>query len=241
MSKLILCEGKTDAILISYYFERVCGWTHKNAPKNLWIKTDESKGESACWYKKDNDSLLICGVGGKDNFGSFFQEKINNSIVDSTAFTRIAVVTDRDDRSEQSIIQSAQCIFKPVINLVVHNQWITNQFENSYGQKIYLDFLLLAIPEDSQGALETLLLDAISENPEDKEIVFRCKSYVEDIAPIAQKYLAKNRLKLKAMLGVTWAIQYPEKIFSYMDQQIRSVRWEDSKLLEKCFHELIQI
>ena len=29
MNKLILCEGKSDAIFLSYYLSCVCGWTHK--------------------------------------------------------------------------------------------------------------------------------------------------------------------------------------------------------------------
>jgi len=36
MNKMILCEGKTDAILLSYYLKKTCGWTHRNAPKSLW-------------------------------------------------------------------------------------------------------------------------------------------------------------------------------------------------------------
>jgi len=76
MNKLILCEGKTDAILLSYYLEKTCGWTHRNAPKSLAIKADEYKGESAYWYRKEDTSLLICGVGGRDKFSIFFKDKI---------------------------------------------------------------------------------------------------------------------------------------------------------------------
>ncbi len=28
MNRLILCEGKTDAVLLSYYLEKTCGWMH---------------------------------------------------------------------------------------------------------------------------------------------------------------------------------------------------------------------
>lgn len=75
MSKLILCEGKTDAILLSYYLEKVCGWTHRNALKNLSIQADEMKGESAYWYKKDNETLLICGVGARTSLEHSFAKK----------------------------------------------------------------------------------------------------------------------------------------------------------------------
>ncbi|WP_139132182.1 hypothetical protein [Fusibacter sp. 3D3] len=91
------------------------------------------------------------------------------------------------------------------------------------------------------GALETLLLEAISEKEEDRAIVERSISYIDEIHPIASKYLSKNRLKLKACLGVTWAIQYPEKLFSFIDEQIRSVKWEESKVLERCFEQLKSI
>ncbi|GAU79903.1 hypothetical protein F3D3_4568 [Fusibacter sp. 3D3] len=117
---------------------------------------------------------MICGVGGKDNFRSFFSDKIQSAMVDS-------------------------------------------------------------------GALETLLLEAISEKEEDRAIVERSISYIDEIHPIASKYLSKNRLKLKACLGVTWAIQYPEKLFSFIDEQIRSVKWEESKVLERCFEQLKSI
>lgn len=241
MNKLILCEGKTDAILLSYYLEKTCEWTHRNAPKGLNIKADETKGESVYWYHKENESLLICGVGGKDNFGSFFKDKIQSAMVDSSAFTKIAVVTDRDDRHEKSIVDSLLTSLNPIIANIENDKWISNRYENSYNQESNVDFLLVIIPSENEGALETLLLEAISENEEDKAIVERSISYVDEIQPIASKYLSKNRLKLKACLGVTWAIQYPEKLFSFIDEQIRSVKWEESKVLERCFEQLKSI
>lgn len=238
MNKLILCEGKTDAVLLSYYLEKTCGWTHRNAPKNLNIKTDEIKGESAYWYHKEDESLLICGVGGKGNFGSFFREKILPAMVDSSAFSKISVVTDRDDRVEQSIIDSFCASFRPIITSIMNDTWVTNIYENSYKQHASVDFLLVVIPTDREGALETLLMEAISEKEYDKVIVTRSIAYVDEIQPIAAEYIHKNRLKLKSCLGVTWAIQYPEKLFSFIDEQIRSVKWEESRVLDQCFQQL---
>jgi len=241
MNKLILCEGKTDAILLSYYLECTCGWTHRNAPKSLAIKADEVKGESAYWYRKNEESLLICGVGGKNNFGSFFIKKILPTMVDSGAFSKIAVVTDRDDQEEQSILDSFRSSIRPIINNAESDIWVSNNYENSYKQEAFVDFLLLIIPADKEGVLETLLLDAISENEYDKTIVKRSIAYANEIQPLADEYIHKNRLKLKACLGVTWAIMYPEKIFSFIDDQIRSVKWEESQVLAQCFQQLKNI
>ena len=66
MNKIILCEGETDAILLSYYLDKVAGWKFcKKGPADIAIKTDTFE-QSANWYQKDEDRLLICAVGGKD-------------------------------------------------------------------------------------------------------------------------------------------------------------------------------
>lgn len=74
------------------------------------------------------------------------------------------------------------------------------------------------------------MLEAISENPYDKNIVNKVKIFLKQIRDEASKYISSSRLELKAYLGVTWAIQYPEKVFSLIDQQIKSVNWENHKL-----------
>ena len=39
MNNLILCEGETDAILLSYYLQRTCGWRFvKKSPPGVNIK-----------------------------------------------------------------------------------------------------------------------------------------------------------------------------------------------------------
>lgn len=92
-----------------------------------------------------------------------------------------------------------------------------------------------------QGALETLLLDSISEDPYDAAIVSKAGGFVEEMQETASRYIDSNRKKLKAHLGVTWAIQYPEKVFKLMNEQIISVPWEKSKVLHDCIRELLSI
>ena len=245
MINLILCEGKTDAIFLSYYLEQTCGWTHKfpkeAIPKEFTIKPSTKKGESVEWYRKADNFLLICGVGGKDNFGSFINSKVVPAMIDGNVFSKIAIVTDRDDREESSIYQSFQSMLKPIVSNVADNVWTDNHYANSFGQEKVVDFLLLIIPSDKEGALETTLMDAIAEVEYDRAIVESSTKFVASIAPIASKYIGKNRLKLKACLGVIWSIQSPEKIFSFIDEQIRMVKWEDSELISQCFSKLREI
>ena len=37
MNTIILCEGKTDAILIGYYIDKLCGFAHTNEKVNREI------------------------------------------------------------------------------------------------------------------------------------------------------------------------------------------------------------
>lgn len=102
-------------------------------------------------------------------------------------------------------------IFSPVVTEIEQNLWVENIYTDRFGQEQPLSFLALIIPGAQEGALENLLMEAISEDPYDREIVTRSAKFIEEVSPYAQKYIKKRRLKLKARLGVTWAIQSPEK------------------------------
>ena len=245
MNKLILCEGKTDAVFISYYLEIVHGWTHKfehsRLQKAFKEGADRTRGESIEWYRKDEDYLLICAVGGRENFNKFIKNKILPAMIDSSLFSRIAIVTDRDDRDEQRICESVRSFFEPMTLSCKNNVWMKSTYQNSYSEKVGFEFLLLIIPPDKEGALEIVFMDAISENDYDRVIVEKAKSYVEDVEPFASRYINKNRLKPKACLGVVWATQFPENTFVLIDDQIRSVNWSKFDIIEKCFKELMRI
>ena len=241
MNKLILCEGETDAILLSYYLGKVSGWMFcKKPPAGIDIKTDSFQ-ESANWYSKGEDRLLICAVGGKTNMASFFKNKILNPIINAGAFSRVALVLDRDDKTINSMESHASAVFRPVISSMINNKWIRNTYVDAYGIEQTVEALLVAIPTEHQGALETLMMDSISENPYDAEIVKKAGLFVKEMRDIASKYIDSNRKEIKAHLGVTWAVQYPEKVFKLMNEQIRSVKWEDSAILHQCFEQLEEI
>lgn len=244
MNKLILCEGETDAILLSYYLQRTCGWTFsKRAPAGVNIKAEKIHGESANWYQKDEDHLLICAVGSKDRFQCFFEEKIAQPLQTSgtAVFSKIALIIDHDDDPEEKIVRRVRKELPLIARNARHNAWTAHNYKNGYGETQQLDFLLLIIPGDQEGALESLLLDVISEDPYDKNIVEKSKVFVDGLASEASRYIGKRRLVLKARLGVTWAIQSPQKVFQFIDEQLRSTPWEKSEVLWKTFEKIREI
>lgn len=85
------------------------------------------------------------------------------------------------------------------------------------------------------------MLNAISENPYDRNIVEQTKKFVQQMRMEAGQYILTDRLQLKAHLGVTWAVQFPEKVFSRIDEQIKNVQWEKYEILQQCFEMLKEI
>lgn len=238
MNRVLLCEGVTDAILLSYYLEKVSGWKYCKGPKNLEIKT-KNRNESVNWYRKGEEYLLICGVGGKNNFAKFFETRIKNPIFMSDAFQKIVFVTDRDERADSEIIN--ELYTEDMLKNLEDRRWRNNIYRNAYEMEKMLEVLLVVIPKESQGALETVMLEAIAEDPYDRNIIEKVDDFMQQMSKEAEKYLSTERLQLKAKLGVTWAVQFPEKVFSRIDEQIRNVEWENSELLKRIFRELEEI
>ena len=75
MNSIILCEGRTDAILLSYYLGRVYGWCYSKKPPKAYTRIEADSNQEVNWYKKNDDYLLIYGVGGKDNFTELFRRR----------------------------------------------------------------------------------------------------------------------------------------------------------------------
>lgn len=114
-------------------------------------------------------------------------------------------------------------------------------YTNEFGMEKTFLALLVVIPQEQQGALETAMLAAIAEDPYDKRIVEKTGAFASRMREEASRYISTDRLKLKAHLGLTWAVQYPEKVFSRIDEQIRNVEWEKSETLQLCFAALVDI
>lgn len=244
MMRIILCEGETDAILLGYYLSNMAGWKFNKKPKAL--KFQFSLQDNKCFFPYQNDKgeeLFICGVGGKDSFKKFFETYLYDVIWLSpgqeTEF-KLAIVTDRDDGGIQEIENSILEQIK-IIDELENNAWKQNIFKNSFGEQAIIDTLLIAIPKDKEGALENLLMDALSEDKYDANVVEICKQFVVDKHDEISKYVSTERLKIKAQLGVTLSIMNPDKAFHMFVEHINSIQWEKSQVLKENFSKLLEI
>ena len=147
----------------------------------------------------------------------------------------------RGDRNVNEIRNSLLLSMGDFFDDIRDREWCSNSYQDGYGIAQSLELLLVVIPKEHLGALETVLLDAISEEPYDKNIVEKATVFVRKMRLEASKYIGSDRLQLKAQLGVTWAVQFPEKVFSRIDEQIKNVQWEKYEVLRECFSSLEKI
>lgn len=238
---LILCEGETDQVLISSYLEQVEGWRffrYKNSP---------FPEDRVAWYKKPDPDGAILGVwqvGGHD-FAEpirkiFRREKLEAGV------ERVAVVTDHDDEDAETgrldevfrtICEEAEMCFEN--GGFEAGRWYSFPVKNGFGDDS-IDAAYLLVPKAEIGALETFMLDALSEQDESKrEVVDRAREFVDNFK--SDVYLQRRREKTKAKLGVSLAVFSPDKVFTTMEELIDSVNWGDFELSHKQFALLREI
>ena len=246
MIRIVLCEGETDATLLGLYLEKTTLWQY-NADRKPKLKinipqTVPASNKKSFNYIKGSEQLIICAVGGKDNFGGFFMQYVYPMIkaahLEETNF-RIALMTDADKQSVNDVEKDILRQLSPYIINAQNNVWKDNIISNDYNDKANVGFLLTVIPQEGSGALETVLLNALSEKDNGQYIVEQSKKFIDSLGAVS--YLSTDRLKLKSKFGVALSVFYPDKVFSQFDEQLQIVDWGNSKELAKCLSEIIKI
>ncbi|WP_156094542.1 DUF3226 domain-containing protein [Butyrivibrio sp. WCE2006] len=234
IKSLIICEGNTDQILIGSYIENTTDWKYQKTFKNNPLPK-----ESVNWYINGKSEYIGILDNGSDNFTRCIEQiclmETNEHIIDS-----ILVVTDNDDESAtekrpksiSDIIESKLGATFSDERLVV-NGWCSAEYDNWYGKvSIRLGYML--VPLNKQGALETFMLDALSENlPENKEVINQVQEFLDSFK--SEVYLKGRRDRVKAKMGVSLSIFAPDKSFRIMKEIIDSVDWSKFKTTKEQF------
>lgn len=237
VKSIILCEGETDQALVGCYLEKVAGWTFTRD-----IKDNPFPKESINWYTdKARHIFGIWQVGG-NNFSIalkslFEREKLEHSI-DS-----VVIITDHDDKgAEQERVTTLQSVIATVLDdqiievTVTTNAWSIISFRDAFGAT-KVQFLYLLVPVEEYGALETFMMNALSEQSEEKEhVIEESKAFVNEFQ--SDVYLKQRRDRIKAELGVSLSIFSPDRIFTTMKELIDSVHWEKFEESHRQFDEL---
>ena len=230
MNSIIVCEGQTDGILISYGLEKLSGWSFVKG-KEVREKQNLAFAEFEMnWYKRDGDYLGIIIAGGNDF------RKITSQISERNtyqfAISKLIVVTDHDDIDAEAdrfkdVIASIANFDEDKIKTFSIGRWNEYSFRDKLGNEGMFEFYYLLIPEQNFGAMETFVAEEISNIGIDEQYAAeQVNDFVENKFESA-KFLTKRRERIKAKLSVLLSVISPDRTFTTINEYLKSVDWNE--------------
>lgn len=241
MNNVLICEGSTDYSLLQYYMREACGWIDDRTKQNNIIRVQGQKSRNLI---KNQDILTIMSTGGCSRLGEGLRNVLSRNMSSapdlSDAFTKVVIITDRDEvNPETDFIASVENIFSEfgVVHreAVSHNKWNDCEMVNSTGKKLRFSLLLLIIPFEETGAMESFLLSVIAANDDyDKNIIEQCKNFVDNVDP-EKRYLTGRRIITKAKFDTYFSVRTPAEQFVERQNILKSVKWEEYAKIQQDF------
>lgn len=250
MNGIVLCEGETDQILLNKYFCNRYGFKYIE---------DDSKpmtaGKHSCRYERNyGDVIHISYVGGKDKFPQALEKilKINRFNVPKTSFDYIAIIMDHDSHEEVQEMMEKSCQvlqkYGKEIGCSKFGHWKHWEQEIGFEESKQVYFLLMPIPVRGEGALETFLLNALSEKRKNSYIVQQSNEFVMHLMGTLNRWklegkteyfpdgvLKSRRLQTKAPLAVYFGIVNPERTFAKYEDILNSIDWSKYEKIQTDF------
>ncbi|MCD7893397.1 MAG: hypothetical protein LUG60_06805 [Erysipelotrichaceae bacterium] len=239
MTSIIMCEGLTDCLFVQYYMRKVYSWQDERADTSIrfmnWNRV----------LKKGTNKIIVGHRGGSSSLIYMLDKafKRNSNALPKDVYNNIVLMTDRDDAdSELNIISLVKETIEKyggeIKKDIKNNEWITVSFPNSIDEEITISLLLLVIPLDEYGAIETVLLNSIADKDEyDRILVDSCRDFVDN-ADLDERYLKRRRHKLKAWFNVFFSIRVPEDFYIERQKIFMEFPWENHPRLRLIFSKL---
>lgn len=220
---------------------KVYGWEYK---KNDSVLINGYKARK-CVLKKDRSELNIIGCGGCSRIpeGLQFILDSNSLSAEDEAYDRIVIITDRDEVETESEFETiiATELGKQQIEWkddISNDKWIDFHYENGQGDHCNAKILLLVIPFEDTGAMETFLLDAVGKaDSYDAQIISECNQFVDNVDN-QKKYLNKRRYITKAKFDVYFSVRTAAEQFVERQNILKNIPWEDYAEIQSSFKKL---
>lgn len=236
MNSVILCEGCTDAVLIGKFLEANKQWKHSGKDKKGATLSKEDNKQIIDKYQRNDDWVYIWGVGGKTRFRSPLQKIFSmNRLNGALGFDNIIVIVDNDDE-ENDMIQEVSALFN--ITGLMSGEWKDVSYTDDFNLNYIVKLMVMIIPFEEKGALETVVINGIAEN-DDEKIVDQCCNFVDNIKTI--KCLRKRREKLKAKLSTIISILYPDRATDNLVELFTNIDWSQTKSVNQAFMKLLEL
>lgn len=242
MNSAIITEGPTDFTFIQYYMRKVCAW---NDYRESSFRDDKNKIK-ARELNKINNTLTVLSSGGCTQIPKRLDSLLRKNSFSSNineSFSKIVIISDNDDEKESKQIESdintvlEKYSIKEDIKLE-NRKWQSIKMFNGLSEEISVEILLLLIPFEEHGAIETFLLNAIAANDVyDKKIIEKGNDFVETV-DFEERYLKHRRDKTKAKMDVYFSVRTSAEQFTERQNILKNIAWENYEKIQACFSEL---
>ena len=245
MRNVIICEGSTDFALLQYYLRKAYGWDDCKEK----ILQGSSKFNRVRTLKKNNDTVSIGGVGGSSKIIPCFKSLLDSNRISAQpeeVFDKIVIITDRDEwQTEEEIksqVTSSLAEYSIVTEQTIeHDKWLKCSCRNGRGQEIEFSILLLIIPFETTGAMETFLLEAVAKKDTyDAAIIEKGNKFVDGI-DTERRYLNKRRFITKAKFDVYFSVRTAAEQFVERQNILKNVEWEKYTEIQISFKKLEEL
>lgn len=239
MNSLILCEGKTDCVLLQYYLEKVHLW--KRTGRSAFHAVD---GSWSNLFEKTGSRLIISETRGCSRMSEGLATAITrnqNAAPGSREdfFDKIIIFTDNDETDTISnmiceIENKLHTTSASYISPLRKDTWNKIAIQSIEGEKQF-ELYIMFIPFNENGALETYLLNCIGSNDiYDKEIINKGNFFVDTIDPDG-RYLNQRRLKTKAKFDVYFSVRTAADQYAERQNILKSIEWETYETIREDF------
>ena len=239
---MIICEGQDDLWFISYFLHKKDLWERSSLQRFEYYKIPEEKGIRHILYlQKDNKTLAVASAGGQDKIKSVVDDiAVINRLHPQTPIDKIVVFRDSDDRMPNELAFDTGRLFNDDLTL-------SNNVSGSFtfrGEEssINISVLPVIVPADEPGAIETVLMQSISDmHLAGKKAVSHANEFINTaISDVRPVYLRKQREITKAKYSATLSITNPTRSRDNFEELMMSIDWENSPSVEFQMAEIIQ-
>ena len=145
----------------------------------------------------------------------------------------IMVVTDRDEDSIPKIGRNINNSFENIAFRV--GEWNSNDIKDSFGLQKQIDTYLLVVPADKKGALEDVIIDALKDIPEEKELIREVIRFIESLKAELLPDLKQINKANKATVGTFFSVRNPKQAMRSFASFVSKIDWHRSGSLNELF------
>ena len=249
MKRAIICEGKTDAILISYFLIKRFGWAYiKELVLDLPV---DKRNEELNWYRhpdKPDQELVIWGAGGISEIPVKLGHVVERTRIErppsNNRFERIVLFFDHNDRNRdecEDLVKkwTTECNGLEILGELGLGKWTEARIELDESKAPIHELLILpiALPPNSKGNLEIFLMDSIRDKSgHDKQLVDGARNFIDDLP--AEPYLRKMRYRQKACLGSVLSVMSSDGAFTGLNNRLKQIQWEGIESVAAVYEKL---